>query len=144
MGRTLKSLTESENRSLNKLPDWQLGWLAGMMDGEGSISIDKNGQPRAFIVSTTPIGEILQWMTGMGTIDIAEYEDRKTIYRWRVCSVGTVHKLLSVLYPYLLIKKRHCEVVIKYCEERLAEPSGYYDSPIDKASYIAQIRELNK
>lgn len=141
----LKSPAQFEGVMLDKLPDWQLGWLAGMIDGEGTITITSKGKPLVSISSTTPIGEILQWMTGMGVISTASLVDRencKPTYQWTVNPVAAVYKLLSTLSSYILIKRRQCDLMLKYCKERLAE--NLYANPISREDYIEEIQELNK
>lgn len=136
----MRSLSEFENINLDRIPEWQLGWLAGMIDGEGCLSIHKLGTPKVVIVSTMPIGDVLTWMVGFGSFTIIDNGvGHKNLYNWHVTSVAGVYTLLSKLSPFLLMKRKQCDLMLEYCkgrlEDNLSKPrEWYYD----------EMKELNK
>lgn len=104
----------------------KLSYLAGIIDGEGSISIEIQSKSirhnrkcdyyslRLMVVNThLPLLEWIQNNFG-GTIrKRKKYENRRQCYRWNLCS----HKAAQVLkecYPYLIIKKNHAHVFIDF------------------------------
>ena len=109
-----------------------LAYLAGIVDGEGCFHACKlknkpgdgykNGHYRCVLkVSNTDIN-LFHWLqeTFKGTCCAAFKETRdhlfkRDIYEWTV----TGHRLLDIsrqLLPYLIIKKKHCEHIIKFRE----------------------------
>lgn len=109
-----------------------LAYLAGIVDGEGCFHACKlknkpgdgykNGHYRCVLkVSNTNI-DLFNWLqeTFKGTCCAAFKETRdhlfkRDIYEWTV----TGHRLLDIsrqILPYLIIKKRHCELIIKFRE----------------------------
>lgn len=142
MTKNIKSLSEFNGVMLERLTERQLGWLAGMVDGEGSITIQKLGGVEVCISSTAPISTVLQWMTGIGNAYDRPRGEHKHIYEWRVTSIAGVYKLLLALSSDLLIKRAQCDLVLKYCEARFAEDR--WGTPVDREDYIKEIRELNR
>ena len=109
-----------------------LSYLAGIIDGEGCFHACKlknkpgdgykNGHYRCVLkVSNTDI-KLFEWLqnTFRGTCSASFKETRdklfkRDIYEW----VVTGHRLLDLcrqVLPYLIIKKRHCELIIKFRE----------------------------
>lgn len=105
----------------------QLAYLAGIIDGEGSIYIGN--------FSRTPIGKILsyqtnitisncdkiliEWLSNVFGGPMSEYtpnqtpkNSRKKVYLWRASGERLTHLCILVL-PYLVIKKRQCEIMIE-------------------------------
>ena len=109
-----------------------LAYLAGFVDGEGCFHATKlknkpgdgykNGHYRGVLkVSNTDI-RVFHWLqeTFKGTCSAAFKETRDHLYK-RDCYewVVTGDRLLDICYqilPYLIVKKRHCELMIKFRE----------------------------
>lgn len=107
-----------------------LSYLAGIIDGEGTIRIGatkpSTKHPNWNIVYYASIG------LGMSDKRVIELfakkfgaklrkecvPNRKIIYRWGTCGNKAVPKILKKLLPYLIVKKKQAELVIKFCEER--------------------------
>lgn len=105
----------------------QLAYLAGIIDGEGSIYIGnfscnkKTGakyyQTNMEVTNTDKI--LIDWLleniggrSGVYTAKQTPKNSRKTVYRWMVSGDLLTH-LCHLLLPYLTIKKRQCEIMIK-------------------------------
>lgn len=105
----------------------QLAYLAGIIDGEGSIYIGnfssniKTGTPHYqtnFEVSNTDKG-LIDWLINNFGGRRYEYtpaqtpkNSRKKVYRW-MCSGEMITHIGPLLLPYLVIKKRQCEIMIE-------------------------------
>jgi hypothetical protein len=114
----------------------QVSWeyLAGFVDGEGSIGIHKSYHGRKWVcltpcfqVSNTnrEILEALKEKVGFGTIT----QDKRTGKNWRptynYCVQGFKVKLiLQQLLPYLQLKKKQAELVIRFIEIREQQLKG--------------------
>jgi septin family protein len=106
----------------------KLCYLAGIIDGEGSIHIEIQSQSirhnrkcdyyslRLLVVNThLPMLQWIQQHFGGSMYTHNKMEGRRQCYRWNLCS----HKAAEVLkacQPYMIIKKSHTEVFIKFAE----------------------------
>jgi hypothetical protein len=139
---------------LQQIPVEQLGWVAGIIDGEGYIGLVPNFQkgrvvgimPRIDISSTTPImQERLASVLGMGLL----YYKRKRENRpkekpqtswstWSNCNVGP---LLQVILPHLVVKKPIAEIVLEHCKRRLINDMQPYTN--EDLHAVDEVRRLN-
>ena len=111
------------------LPDDETAWayLAGLVDGEGSIIITKrrNGNHRLFPtlqVSNTSI-EIMDWLVknfggsyysyGRPTNPLI-HSNVKMSY-WKVSRIANLSLLLPRIEPYLVLKRKRAMLAIKIC-----------------------------
>ncbi len=105
----------------------QMAYLAGIVDGEGSIYIGnfscnpKTGtlhyQTNMEVTNTDE--NLIHWlMNNIGgrrttyTPKQTPKNSRRTVYRWMVSGDELTH-LCNLLLPYLIIKKRQCEIMIE-------------------------------
>ena len=126
-------------------------WLAGFVDGEGSILVsnyirDRDGKlrvvPEVMIANTSKIV-----MTNIAeTLDMPLYErkreDRKWIYDMRIRKNGNIVLFLEKIIPYLKIKRVQAELLYAYCKSRTDRPwrSEYTQEELE---IFAKIREIN-
>ena len=124
-------------------------WLAGLIDGDGSITVYYAGKKWQICLSIDntdrALLEEVARITGYGKIrpltrrkpDKYEIVHKKRRYRWRVDSIGALESILSKVYPYLVAKKRRCELALKVIEmKRQRGVGGRFDD------YSKKIREL--
>ena len=111
-----------------KIPssEWKLGYIAGLLDGEGTITIWRK-QPYCSITNTSK--EVMEWLANNlgGTIYKPKRREKATkdIYLWSLSRTKDIAKLLRILLPYLIIKRREAEKVIALCEEkRVFDPNN--------------------
>ena len=93
----LKILTEAE-----------VGWLAGLFEGEGCISMDKLGKARAQLCSTDrDVIEKFARIVRVGCIhpqarkESRELPQRRPIWTWGVYEQGAVRYFIELLLPHL-------------------------------------------
>jgi hypothetical protein len=120
----------------------QLAYFAGILDGEGCVSIIESKQrlyPVISIVNTNK--DLIQWL--YNNVDNSKITERKAtknkekIYRWQVSRLGAVSGILIRVLPYLIVKELQAKVVIRFCAD-------YYSKNKEiKRAYILIIRELN-
>lgn len=105
----------------------QLAYLAGIIDGEGSIYIGNfssnpiTGNPyyqTNMEVTNTEESLIIWLIDNFGgrrcnyTAKQTPKNSRRTVYRW-IISGEDLTELCHLLLPYLIIKKRQCEIMIE-------------------------------
>lgn len=130
----------------------KLGWIAGIVDGEGHIGMASRYRKRdnsywmsvkLEITSTTPVmQETLYELIGTGNLRNrkrynVKHKDAVEFYVWRVESI---YAILSVIAPLLVVKKQQAELALEWSKRRLA---GEKYSPADMECFNL-IRSLNK
>lgn len=105
----------------------ELGYIAGILDGEGSIYISrripKDGHHRtvihrAFVIIVNTNLELLSWITakvGQGSISQhngAPTGHKKPCYKYVICGPAAA-RLLSDLLPMLIVKRKRAEIAIR-------------------------------
>jgi len=131
------------------LSNEQLAYLAGIIDGEGCISFSiSKGRIRPFVgVSNTKrelIETIRSWLRIRKTIRKARRSVRhKYVWDIQITRYADVKALLEKVKPYLIIKKKQCDLMIKYCTSRLSKGVNSPYSPNEMKIY-EKLRELNR
>ena len=134
----------------------QVAYLAGIIDGEGSIYIGNfSSNPKTgtlhyqtnMEVTNTDKGLIDWLMSNFGgrmnlyTPKQTPKNSRKPVYRW-IASGELLTHLCHLLLPFVVIKKRQCEIMIKMREtfEKTKVKKGKYGAN----QVSAEILELRK
>lgn len=138
----------------------QKAYLAGIVDGEGCISINKTRnksvrhkhpyyQVRLRVAMTTyePIQSIQTWCGGIVSLTKRK-GSRKPIYEWLLLNDKAIN-VLKLIKPYLLLKQKQTEIVINF-RDYYHTHSGYgrAETPIEvsilREEYFQQMKQLNK
>jgi hypothetical protein len=149
-------LHDTTNINTN-LPEWFKGYLAGLVDGEGTVSIVKTNRKDRKNEQYKPLVEITN--TCRKALDIViervgsfrchskkgrlYRNSRKAIYDILIRKHKDVEVFLEMILPYLIIKRKHAELVLGFCKSRLTKPNhAPYDDK--ELSIIDEVRKLNK
>ena len=129
MGRYKKVSLETKKKhkkkidkklKINILSIEDAAYIAGILDGEGSVLLDKGGSityhVRVKVYNTFP--GIVEWIAltiGHGNIHKRKKysDDHKQGWEWCITGRRAID-LLKQLYPYLKIKKLQAEVAFEY------------------------------
>jgi hypothetical protein len=121
-------------------PDFALGWIAAILEGEGTIgcypSTDKRTQSKYYkplirifntdekvIESTHKYLEILDIPHHIGKSKVTfKGKPCKPCYAVRIEGVKRCYTTLPKLIPALYAKKRQAELLLKICKIRLSKP----------------------
>lgn len=97
-----------------------LYYLAGIIDGEGSIGMVKN-RPVVSIYNTDE--RLMRWVVEVfgGNYSRADERGRVACFTWRISAARDVYALCSALADCLLIKAVRCRAVVKYLEGKYGE-----------------------
>lgn len=106
----------------------KLGYLAGILDGEGSIFIgkgrSKKGEkcfPAIAIVNTD--FRLMQWLKeevgGYIRTKPDKRPNHKTAYVWRTQAVLDVYNILKAVSPHLTVKRGNAQKVLRFCQQRM-------------------------
>jgi len=114
---------------MNNLTETQKAYIAGFIDGEGTISISKTGYVstsgennyttllRVGNTNKEVLETIRNW-TGLGYVKIfstkwsTERKNNKPLWKWQMAA-NQMRELLPVILPYLLIKKRVAKLALE-------------------------------
>jgi len=131
-------------------------YLAGLIDGEGSIGIDNHGGHRTPSVRITITNTNVNLLADIRAIwggNLASWRKRKL--GWKRCSDliwgGSLatSKILKAILPYVKAKKKQCQVAVQFnATVNKARTSRRFGVPTEIASYRQELRkqmlELNK
>lgn len=119
---------------MNKLTETEKAYIAGILDGEGSISIIRvksrsntykyDFYPKVRVQNTYfPIISWLKEKIGIGSIYHGKQRNPKwkSLYQWQILS-NQAQELLREVRPYLRIKKELADLVLGF---RKNEHNGY-------------------
>lgn len=131
--------------------EWELAWLAGIIDGEGGFSIAgrySGAKTSCHISNTNPL--IIDKCKEILNNIFVQYSIHKqngplstrTVSRIEVTQRPEILKLISVVLPFLVGKKQQAELIRKYTNRRLTKA---HKAPYDdiELSLIEQICILN-
>ncbi len=168
---SIEELNADENALLfrethvRKLSELEKAWLAGVIDGEGSIFVAKvkgAQHRRGFIYvpllkidnSNRAFVNKIQDMIGKGSVHFVEENRSGWKDRWEYNgSSHVLRELLPQLLPYLLVKREVAQRMLEYLSfidanpmggSRRRIPSGYYDRLDHLYSVIKLLNEKGK
>jgi len=109
------------------LTEGEKGYLAGLLDGEGSIYIDTEAKYHTVVISfynnSREVMEYLKKLLPFGHLKVVRRRKRNPRhsngYRFGISCMTDCHRLLKTLLPYLIIKRKRAIEALKYLEERI-------------------------
>lgn len=138
-----------------KLSDDERGYIAGIIDGEGSISLrlrrhefNQGWDIRPKITVDNTNKEVTEWLkdhTGGRVSPKPIYRPahlgKKPIWLYRLTGIVNIRALLEELLPLLIIKHEHAEIMLEYCNLRMQRwKKPYTNQEFDLAN---RLRALN-
>lgn len=133
------------------MDDTILAYMAGIIDGEGSIMINGSNHKQQSVVSVANTSELLiKWIVthfgGHTNIEYSENVNHKNRYWWRLYGYSMKPFLESIL-PYLVIKKPQAELMLELFKILL--PIGGRSHPTDeywiaRDEFVDKMHQLNK
>ena len=141
----------------NKWTNEQLSYLAGIIDGEGSISIEIQSQSirhnrkcdyyalRLIVINTNI--PLMKWIVenfGGTSRKRTFVPHRRQCYRWNMFSHKAA-EILKACYPYMIVKKAHVDVFLKFAETMTVANHRLSDELLEqrKDMYL-QLKHINK
>lgn len=128
-------------------------YLAGIIDGEGTITITRHRQYQRphwvcktflWVSNTNPrlIRTLKKRHDGaIGCTTRAEKNHKDALY-WRVMAHERIYSILDSCLPYLIIKRRQAEIMLKFIESRRARYRLQYSKR--ELQMQARIRKMNE
>jgi hypothetical protein len=124
-----------------ELNDLERGWFAGLLDGEGCISVSRDGWKQrgftVFIKIASTSKELIDKIDSLIKGSRYQYQakgNRKLIYHWTLKKQETVLWFLEQIKDCLIIKKRQALLVHNYLMRRKL----LWDKPRNERHYTKQ------
>jgi hypothetical protein len=144
--------------ALMKLTEAQKGYIAGIVDGEGSITLLRcppdraHGRPHVMgflgiTNSSREMLELLQSWIGGNIYPKKRYRNERPCWLLRIASHRELAMLLPTLEPYLVVKRSQAILVHKFVLSRLSKPKkGSLSLPVDEYEWglVDSVRFLNR
>ncbi len=133
--------------------DLQLAYLAGLVDGEGSISIKHNKVTNVYS-ATIAVGmtqleglKLLVEVFGGKIREDLTSNRKSTMYRWQLTSKADVTRVLEALLPFLRVKKDLAVKVLTFYREGVFQKGGRGTTSIAeqerRKDLYCKVKELN-
>lgn len=134
--------------------DTEIAWLAGYIDGDGSISISKKSGRRfsslivAIDSTDRELLEYVQSLVGGSIIAKKKYQDHhRQAHTWRLLGARNIIDLMTQIAPYLRCpcKKARAELIRDGWREA-TPPNGRYDDTLleKKVEFERRFMELGE
>jgi hypothetical protein len=124
-----------------------IGYLAGLLDGEGSICVKKDTGTYSVCVYNSD-APLIEWLTSIGgRVEILKDSplSRKACFRWTISRQAEVLILLSAIYQHLRIKKEKAAsaiAVLKTRQENATRKIGDMRKALDLAEQGLTLQKI--
>jgi len=152
LSKSMNYLGHMRKSSVKKLSKTDIGYVSGLIDGEGTIAIQKlcdNRNNRIFFVPCISVSntnlavlEYLKQKIGAGHIyPHVKKKNYKICYAYELRRTLDIKTLLEQILQSLIIKKRQAETLIKFITD-------YAESPFNnrnvRTDLYEKIKEVNR
>jgi hypothetical protein len=128
------------------LSETDAAYLAGIIDGEGTISASLSRGLSATLTVGSTCRELVDWLkvtTGVGSLAFkkARKKNHRPLWVWTV-SIGSVSSVLSQVVKYLVIKREHALLMLNL----LGSKSSVVSKKLTefKLDAVTKFRKLNQ
>jgi len=112
----------------SQIPQWKVAYLAGLIDGEGSIIIPSARNLRVGLFIANTHKGVLEWILEnfpCGNLRLVRRKQRRhyleICYQIYIQGTRNVYQLLKGILPYLIIKKDRAEYCVKFLEDKYGD-----------------------
>lgn len=155
----LRELPDESVHCVDGLAEWQVAYLAGLIDGEGSIESQQERQLRgatprfvlrvSFTFATEePLRTVSSWLGTRYSVHAATDDRRSPRFRSHIYKSVAV-ALLKRCLPFLILKRRQAEIILAIENTRKANSTvrllrpGRIGAPRMPSDAVAKMQELH-
>lgn len=121
---------------VDKLSEWQKGYIAAFLDGEGGIQITLSKRkdreytlamhPDVYFTNTNEeaIRTIRAWLGGGSITRRRDRRGRKDMFVLTISGVSSILQLLETIRAMLIIKARRADLMMEFCRSRMSHNRG--------------------
>jgi hypothetical protein len=143
--------------SVKRLSDIERGWIAGLVDGEGTLTIRRlktkfgfGYHPRLMLGNTDhQLIEKIKLVIGSGHVSSYKFDNKKHKDFWCFeLSTGPLEQLLSQISKLLIVKRMQAEILFNVIAINKRHHGGYRnyltdEERLEMEKFTANIRKLN-
>jgi hypothetical protein len=153
LGLTRSLLTNLKPTDFSFLTDAEKGYIAGIIDGEGTISLEKRKFSNVKIHPVISISNCslellyhIQKIIKCGTVRLAKKANQKTRpeYKLSINRISQIEGLLRVITPYLMLKRKQAEIVLEFISRLRKKGLRNYKLSKYEMALLKEIRMLNQ
>ena len=151
LGVRRRSAVVLKERAAMPLTVAEAAWIAGFIDGEGTIAIyhrlgkhEHGFHPRVSVANTDmrAINRLVE-LIGAGYRTTRDRNPRHKIgHQWQTTNMAVIRALLAAIRPHLILKGEQADLVLEYIEARLS--AGYFETPARAKDIYEQLKTLNR
>jgi len=140
--------------NVRQLSEFWRGYIAGIIDGEGTITISKfTKSQHGMLHPKISIGNTnlnclkkIEEVIGSGHTTLHERRGRpwKDCWEWKTSSVTDVKTLLTQLKDAFFIKREQASLVLKFCELYVSRPCYSSEPTSEMIQLYEGVKELNR
>lgn len=121
---------------VENLSDWQKGYIAAFLDGEGGIQITVSHRtdreystalhPDVYFTNTNEevIRAIRHWLGGGSITKRRERNGRKDTFVLTISGVKSILQLLEAIRSMLVVKAERADLMMDFCRSRISHNRG--------------------
>jgi len=111
------------SRTVRNISKLEAAYLAGILDGEGSITVVKSKQKnqglRILICIVNTDRELMRWLESIGGPPVRWRKGtNKMVGCWNICGVNDAWYLLNKVKPFLIVKLEKAEKALEILKQR--------------------------
>lgn len=139
------------------MPKLDPKYFAGIFDGEGCVRVSNRYSKElkhkviqlSLNVSNTNKQLINALKSNFGGYIIIRRRKfpRKITFDWEITGLGNIEKILELISPYLIVKRKHALLALKFINQRkninYMSPKNRSYSPLTLKTYL-EIKQLNQ
>lgn len=126
----------------------QAGYIAGFLDGEGSIMLVRRSDHNSYNLRITAAGTVrapMDWMSEVAGVGATFFRDRnnpnhRPTYWWQIAGDAARTLLLQVA-PFMLVKQQQAELAIEF-QTRLHDPK-FKTNMVAQSDYYHRLKAMN-
>jgi hypothetical protein len=134
---------------MKHLTDKQVGYIAGIIDGEGSIRLARDRRSASLNphvdAGNTPVA-LPAWLsqtTGLGTIDLERRGgNRRDLWRWSL-NIDEMAPLLTAVRDNLIVKWEQATILLEFLATEWSRPLSV-EQQVLRAIMFEDMAELNR
>lgn len=133
------------------MTEFEIGYLAGIIDGEGCISLHSRGSrprplPDIAIVSTNKeLIEYIATLVGGGSVRIRETKPNwKQCFELRWRGLEDVHRICNLINGRVIIKREQVEVMLRFIKVRKSFHGAHISKHFPKKTFDEEFALMEK
>jgi LAGLIDADG DNA endonuclease family protein len=132
---------------------WECAYLAGLFDGEGSVTLNRNQGCPCLSLGNTSLSlmeKLQQLYPGNFHTGSETRPNRKKLWTWQLQSAAKAYGFLLLVFPFLTAKKNQAKIGLDMCREiayNLHGPRMHgltSNQRIRRQQLITNLRRLNR